>query len=307
LPSLKDFGLQFEPQNGMNSRELLDWCKYAEEKGYGYAFRSDHLLPIPVRVADSPECWTSLGAIAASTKSIRFGTMVTPISYRNPALLAKMARTVNDISGGRLIFGLGAGWYETEYAAYGYEFPGIANRIERFEEALKIIIPMTKGEKVAFAGKHFRADVEALATRETYFLIGGRHSRIVRDAAMFADEWNIYACDRDKLIRFKKMFDAAASGRRVVASQTGVVLIAENHRALVEQVKEKLREAGIGGDPQAEIEGLRQGGTICGTPAEVASQINEIRDLGFERVYLEVADMRTKNMADLLTETLKGL
>jgi alkanesulfonate monooxygenase SsuD/methylene tetrahydromethanopterin reductase-like flavin-dependent oxidoreductase (luciferase family) len=305
LPSLGDFGLQFEPQKGMSSKELVDWCKYAERKGYGYAFRSDHFLPIPMGVADSPECWTSLGAVALSTKTIRFGPMVTPTSYRNPALLAKMARTINLLSDERLVFGLGAGWYMTEYIAYGYEFPDLSTRLEQFEEALRIIVPMTTGERVSFKGRYFRAEVEALPRTKIRFLIGGKHPRVIKAAAEYADEWNIYGSTLDKIQRCKKVLDSASGNRTLKVSNTGEVIIAENRRSLIEYVRNWQRDSGISGDPEAEIRGLEQGGTFCGTPEEVVSQINERRDLGVDRFYLEVADMRTETMADLLTETLK--
>jgi alkanesulfonate monooxygenase SsuD/methylene tetrahydromethanopterin reductase-like flavin-dependent oxidoreductase (luciferase family) len=305
LPGLKDLGLQFEPQKGMSSKELVEWCKYAERKGYGYAFRSDHFLPIPIGVADSPECWTSLGAIAASTTSIRFGTMVTPTSYRNPALLAKMARTINLLSDGRLVFGLGAGWYMTEYLAYGYEFPDLSRRLEQFEEALSIIVPMVTGERVSFKGKYYKAEVEALPRTGIYFLIGGKHPRVINAAAKYADEWNIYGSTLDKILRCKRLLDSASGGRTVKISNTGEVIIAENRRSLIEYVRSWLIESGLGGSPEAEIEGLRQRGMFCGTPEEVVSQINERRDLGVDRFYFEVADLRTRSMADLFTDTLK--
>ena len=302
-----DFGLQFEPQKGMSSKELVDWCRYAERKGYGLAFRSDHFLPIPMGVADSAECWTSLGAIAGSTETIRFGPMVTPTSYRNPALLAKMARTINILSKERLVFGLGAGWYGTEYHAYGYEFPDVPTRLEQFEEALQIIIPMTTGDPVSFKGKYYRAEVEALPRTKVYYLIGGRHPRVIEAAAKYAHEWNIYGSTLGKVRRCKGLLDSASGGRTVIVSNTGEVIIAENRHSLIEYIRNWLKESGIEGDPEAEIENLRRGGTFCGTPEEVVSQINERKDLGVNRFYLEVADMKTKVMADLLTETLKGI
>lgn len=291
----------------MSVKELIDWSNYAERRGYGYAFRSDHFLPIPIGVADSAECWTSLGAIAVTTKTIRFGTMVTPTSYRNPALLAKMARTVNILSEERLIFGLGAGWYATEYSAYGYEFPDISIRLEQFEEALQIIVPMATGERVSVNGKYFKAEVEALPRTKIYFLIGGKHSRVIRAAAKYADELNIYGSTLDKIQRSKTALDSASSGKKVLISNTGEMIIAENKRSLMETIKSRLKESGISGDPEAEIEGLKQGGTFCGTPEEIVSQINERKDIGVDRFYLEVTDMRTEVMADLLTETLKGI
>jgi alkanesulfonate monooxygenase SsuD/methylene tetrahydromethanopterin reductase-like flavin-dependent oxidoreductase (luciferase family) len=307
LSILGDFGLQFEPQKGMSTKELVDWCGYAERKGYGYAFRSDHFLPIPMGVADSAECWTSLGAVGATTRTIHFGTMVTPISYRNPALLAKMARTIDLLSDGRLVFGLGAGWYEAEYLAYGYEFPDVATRLEQFEEALKIIVPMTMGDRVSFKGKYFKAEAEPLPRTRVSFLIGGRHPRVVRAAAKYADEWNIYGSSIGKIQRCKRLLDTSSGARTVKVSNTGEVLIAENRRSLIEHIRNWLKESGQAGDPETRIEDLRKGGTFCGTPEEVVSQINERRDIGVDRFYLEVADMGTKTMADLLTETLKGV
>jgi len=293
----------------MTSKGMVEWCKYAESKGFGYVFRSDHYLPIPTGVADSPECWTSLGAAAVITKAIRFGTMVTPTSYRNPALLGKMARTVNSLADGRLMFGLGAGWFEREYLAYGYPYPDAKSRIDQFEEALQIIMPMVNGERVSFKGKHYSAELEALPKVPTHFLIGGRHPRVIRDAARLADEWNIYACPIPKFKRCKKVLDSAldASGRHVVTSHTGVVMIAEDRRALLERVKNGLRKQGINGDPEAEIQGMVAGGNLCGTPAEVNEQIKERMELGVDRFYLEPAEMQTTEMADLLAATLKGL
>lgn len=289
----------------MSSKELVEWCRYAERKGFGYAFRSDHFLSIPAGETDSPECWTSLGAIAASTRKIRFGTMVTPTSYRNPALLAKMARTINSLSNGRLMFGLGAGWYEREYRAYGYPFPDLSTRIEQFKEALGIIIPMTVGEKVLFTGKYFNANVEALQKSKIHVIIGGRPPEVVEQAARLADEWNIYACTIDRYLQCKRVFDSALSDRRVVVSHTGPVVIAENKRGLVKHVEGRLRETGGNGSPDTEIEKMKKRGILCGTPGEIVSQINKKKELGVDRFYLEVDEMKTKEMANLLTDTLK--
>jgi len=285
----------------------VNWCRYAERKGYGYVFRSDHFLPIPAGVADSAECWTSLAAVAAGTTTIRFGPMVTPISYRNPALLAKMARTVNIQSNERLVLGLGAGWYEREYLAYGYEFPGVSARLDQFEEALQIIVPMTLGERVSFKGRYFRAEVEALPRTKLEFLIGGRHTRVIKAAAKYADEWNIYGSTIGKIRSLKRVLDSAVGERKVAISNTAAVLIAEDKRSLLDLVRNRLKESEINRDPEAEVEALRRRGNFCGTPEEVVSQIGERTDVGVGRFYLEVTNTRTETMADLLTDTLKGI
>src|SRR5215472_15751261 len=113
-----------EPQLGMSMDQLVGAAKTAEDLGFGYLFRSDHILPTnDSHGIDSPECWTSLGAVAVATKRIKFGPMVTPIGFRNPALLAKMACTLHSYSQGRLQMAVGAGWYEAEYLAHGFPFP----------------------------------------------------------------------------------------------------------------------------------------------------------------------------------------
>jgi len=226
------------------------------------------------------------------------------------------------------VFGLGAGWYRDEYVAYGYEFPDFSTRLEQFEEALNIVIPMATGDRVSFEGKYFRAEVEAVPRTKIRFLIGGKHRRIISAAAKYAEEWNIYTRGHpqgeahlegestrrtpkqesvlEQIMRCKRALDSASCGRDVMVSNTGPMIIAENRRDLIECIGSWLRESGISGDPESEIEGLKQGGTFCGTPEEVVSQINERKDLGVSRFYFEVADMRTEEMADLLTETLKG-
>lgn len=150
---IKDCGLMVEPQEGMTIDELLDVASFAEKKGFGYFFRSDHLLPTSRKKGlDSPECWVTLGAIAARTRRIRFGPMVSPVGFRNPSLLARMAQTVDAMSRGRLCLGVGAGWYEDEYKAHGIEFPDLETRKRQFTEALEIIRPLTQVGRVDFRG-----------------------------------------------------------------------------------------------------------------------------------------------------------
>jgi alkanesulfonate monooxygenase SsuD/methylene tetrahydromethanopterin reductase-like flavin-dependent oxidoreductase (luciferase family) len=166
---------------------------------------------------------------------------------------------------------------------------------------------MTIGEKISFRGKYFSAEVDALPKIKTYFLIGGTHPAIIRQAAKVASEWNIYACPVEEYLKCKKILSSASSGRDIAVSQTGVVLIAESRQDLLKCVKRRLTKLGRSSNPEVEIQTLKKQGTICGTPGEVISQINERKNLGIDRFYLEVADMTTRDMADLLTETLRGV
>jgi alkanesulfonate monooxygenase SsuD/methylene tetrahydromethanopterin reductase-like flavin-dependent oxidoreductase (luciferase family) len=307
LSKLKDFGLQLEPQQGMTMQELLDWSRYAEKKGYGYVFRSDHYIPTTkTKRVESPECWSSLGAIAASTKSIKFGPMVTPVGYRSIGILAKMSNTLNSYTGGRLMLGVGAGWYQEEYRIYGYEFPDKAIRRRQLEEALGVLKPLTNGKDVKHKGEFYTVEAEAPRNLKTHILVGGRHSSAAKLAGRFADELNIYGPTADEVPRFRKLLDDNSRGKHVVISLTVPVVIGEDKRGFLSAMRYYLKLANrAGDDPEAAIVEKRKDGLICGTAEEVESQIRERKDAGIEQFYLQVVDLRTPDMADLLTDTLK--
>jgi F420-dependent oxidoreductase-like protein len=152
----------FGPDPYQMFEELKRKIRWAEQHGYTWFSVMDHLIQIPgVGQAEEPfmEGWTVLAALAAVTEKIRLATLVTSVAYRNPALLAKMAAGVDIISGGRLTFGFGAGWYYQEYGQYGYEFPERpAVRIRQMEEALKLIKLMWSEPRATFYGKYFHVE-----------------------------------------------------------------------------------------------------------------------------------------------------
>jgi probable F420-dependent oxidoreductase len=138
------------------------------------------------------ECWTFLCALAEATERVELGTLVLCSPFRNPALLAKMAHTLDEVSQGRLLLGVGAGWHKPEFDAFGYAF---AKRVDRFEEALQILNPLLKGETVAFAGTHYWAQdcvITPPGPREEGIplLIGARGPRMLRLVARYAEQWN---------------------------------------------------------------------------------------------------------------------
>ena len=174
-------------------RRMAERC---EETGYDSFFIPDHLLFRPeAEAAHGPwECWSLLAALAASTSRMEIGTLVTCAGFRNPGLLAKMAETVDEISGGRLILGLGAGWHEPEYTAFGYPFE---RRVDRLEEALHVIRPLLTTGKVDHRGEFYRLENCELRPRGPRpeglpILIGALSTgkRMLRLAAEHADQWN---------------------------------------------------------------------------------------------------------------------
>jgi probable F420-dependent oxidoreductase len=187
-----------EGSAGCRWSNLRAIARYAESVGFDSLWVADHLLfpqsglgePAPGR----RECWSIVAALAAVTSRIELGTLVVCTSFRNPALLAKMADTVDEISDGRLILGLGAGWYEPEYQAFGFPFD---HRLGRFEEALQIIHGLLHGRAIDFEGQYYRArDLElrprGLRPGGPPILIGARadRPRSLRLTAQYADYWN---------------------------------------------------------------------------------------------------------------------
>ena len=190
-----DLGVQIEPQFGFSYGDVLAVAREAERVGLRALWLSDHLfLNKDSTATNCLEAWSALAALAVDTKTIRLGTMVTSQSYRNPALLAKIAAGVDHMSNGRLEFGVGAGWKEVEYKAYGYDFPPAGTRVDQLVETLEICTRMWTEDRATFAGKHYRIENALCAPKPVQrplpIWIGGRKPRILRIAAKWAQAFN---------------------------------------------------------------------------------------------------------------------
>jgi F420-dependent oxidoreductase-like protein len=187
--------------------QLLASAQHVERTGWDGMWIADHLMPGPGFGDDDGgphhEAWTVLGALAASVPRIRIGPLVSGNTYRNPALLLKMAVTVDHISDGRLVLGIGAGWQENEHRAYGFDFGSIRSRIDRLDEACQIIRALLDQDPdaghagfVDFAGAHYALVAAPLSPRPVGplpLLVGAKgEQRTMRIAARYADEWNIW-------------------------------------------------------------------------------------------------------------------
>jgi F420-dependent oxidoreductase-like protein len=190
-----DLGVQIEPQFGFTYSDVVGIAREAETAAFRALWVSDHLFLGPDAVAtDCLEAWTLLAALAIDTKKIRIGPMVTSQSYRNPALLAKIAAGVDHMSGGRLEFGVGAGWKDVEYKAYGYEFPDAPTRVTQLEETLEICTRLWAEPKSTYRGKHYRIEDAVCSPKPLQkplpIWIGGTKPRVMRIAAKFAQWFN---------------------------------------------------------------------------------------------------------------------
>ncbi len=175
--------------------EMLARTRETEALGFDGLFLVDHFFGLKDVADPTHEAYTMLAALAPHTQNMRLGIMVSGNSYRNPALLLKQAITVDHISGGRVDFGVGAGWLEREHEAYGFPFPSARERVDRFAEALEIWDMLQGQERTTFEGKHYRLldapfEPKSLQRPRLPLLIGGSKPRMLRLVARFADIWN---------------------------------------------------------------------------------------------------------------------
>ena len=191
-----DLGVEIEPQFGFSYDSVRDIARAAHAAGFTRLWVSDHLFLNTDSVAtDCLEVWTLLAGLARDTEGIRIGPMVTAQSYRNPALLAKIAAGVDQMSGGRLEFGVGAGWKDVEYNAYGYEFPEAGIRVTQLVETLEICTRLWRDERATYQGKYYRVEEAVCSPKPKQkplpIWIGGTKPRVMRIAAKWAQWFNM--------------------------------------------------------------------------------------------------------------------
>jgi len=251
--------------------EIRQLAERAEAVGYDSVWVMDHLI-MRRNSQTSPvwEGWSLLAALAATTRRIELGTLVVATSFRNPALLAKMADTVEEISGGRLILGLGAGWYEPEYCAFGYPFDHLASR---FEEAFEIIRTLLRQGKIDHVGRYYEARDCVLLPRGPRpqgppILVGAGRERMLHLTARYADLWNgnWYRTPDDATDRLAALDRACADVGREPASL--------------------LRTAGIHFDNAAEGAGGLGGSPTLDSPAAIADWLRGFAAKGFSHVQI---------------------
>ncbi|WP_114423028.1 LLM class F420-dependent oxidoreductase [Nocardioides houyundeii] len=295
-----------EPQQGATYDDLLAVALEAERLGFGAFFRSDHYLPMGTDGLPGPtDAWTTLAGLARDTSTIRLGTLMTSATFRHPGVLAVQVAGVDQMSGGRVELGLGAGWFEEEHTAYGIPFPDTRERFDRFAEQLAVVTGLWRtplGETFTHEGEHYALrDSPALPKPVQQpgppVLIGGRGKRRTPAlAARYADEFNLpFVGLEETREQFGRVRDACESIGRDPESMTwsnALVLCVGSDEAEVER-----RAAAIGREPAE----LRENG-LAGTPEEVVDRIGTFAALGAQRVYLQVLDLADLDHLRLVAE-----
>lgn len=284
-----DIALMLEGQNGLTWPRWQKIAAAVEDLSFSGLYRSDHFTNANPPDVESLELWTSLTWLASHTKRIEFGPLVSPVSFRHPALTARMAAAVDDLSGGRLTLGLGAGWQEREHRLFGFDLLPLKERFDRFEEGLEVITRLLKSDGPAtFDGKYFQLREASLLPRPQCLggpriLIGGNgKGRTLPLVARYADEWNSIFLPPQEFIRLSNHLDE----------------LLRAHRREPRSVKRSMMTGMRFGRTKKELEGklaarnqtaeeLRKRGLIVGVGEEVKVQLAELERAGVQRVMLQ--------------------
>jgi F420-dependent oxidoreductase-like protein len=291
-----EIAIMIEGQNGLNWERWQRIAVTVESCGYAGLYRSDHFTNANPPDLDSLECWTSLTWLASHTQRIEFGPMVSPLSFRHPIFLARMAAAVDDLSGGRLSLGIGAGWQEREHINFGWDLLDKPGRFNRFEEGLEVITRLLKGDQpVNYSGNYYHLQEAILLPRPQrpggppILLGGGGEKRTLPLTAKFANEWNAPFITAEEFKRLNSLLNKLllAQGRSVtdVRRSLTVGCVFGSDSSEVEH-KVNIRTHG-----QRNVSDLRERGLVVGTAGEIAEQCRKLRDAGVQRLMLQWLDL----------------
>lgn len=293
-----------EPQQGATYDDLLAVAREAETLGFDAFFRSDHYVTMGGDGLPGPtDAWITLAGLARDTSTIRLGTLVTSATFRLPGPLAISVAGVDQMSGGRVELGLGAGWFDAEHRAYGIDFPSTPERFDRLEEQLEIVTGLwadTSGS-YSFHGQHYTLeDSPALpkpAQDTVPVIIGGKGKRRTPAlAARFASEFNIpfesVEFTRTQFGRVRAACETAGRDPESLVYSNALVLCAGRDESEIAR-----RAAAIG----REVDELRENG-LAGTPAEILDKLGTYAEAGSSRVYLQVLDLADLDHLRLVAE-----
>jgi F420-dependent oxidoreductase-like protein len=306
-----EVAIMVEGQNGLNWANWQRLARAVEDLGFAGLYRSDHYTNANPPDKDSLELWISLAWLASHTRRIEFGPLVSPVSFRHPTMTARMAAAVDDLSGGRLVLGLGAGWQEREHTNYGWDLLDMDRRFARFEEGLEVITRLLHSDvPIDYSGSFYTIKEGILLPRPSRpggppILIGGNgQRRTLPLVARYAAEWNAVYILPDEFSRLSAELD----------------VLVQQHGREPRQVRRSLMTGGVLGRDRAEVkrkveartqgkrtaEDLRQHGVIVGTPAEFREQLAVLEQSGVQRVMLQWLDLDDLVGLEALAKAMTG-
>jgi F420-dependent oxidoreductase-like protein len=293
---MMEVALMVEGQMGLNWPRWRRIAGLAEDLGFAGLYRSDHFTNPQPPDQDSLELWVSLAWLASNTRRIEFGPLVTPVSFRHPSHTARMAAAVDDLSGGRLTLGVGAGWQKREHRTFGFELLDVPERFDRFEEGLQAITRLLRSaEPVSLQGEYYQLREAILLPRPARpsgppLLVGGNgRTRTLPLAARYADEWNAVFLPAAEFAELNAYLDE---------------LLEENGRPR-QDMRRSMMAGCVFGKDAGEIEDkvrrrsqgrysaqeLRQRGLVIGTAEQILEQLVSLSEAGVQRVMLQWLDL----------------
>ena len=290
----------FWPAPAQDFKTVVDLGRHAEATGWDGIWFADHFMPnAPDTSVPWPECWTTISAVATQVPRLRLGTLVIGNTYRHPAVLAKMAATLDHISGGRVVLGLGAGWQENEHEQYGIPFFTLKERLERLDEACEVITTLFREEKSNYAGRHYTLTDASLEPKPVQaplpLLVGGGGEKVtMRIAAQWANEWNVWGTPE------------------TLAHKVGVL---RQHCADLGRDPNEIRKSAQAllfmSDDEAMLESLRERPSpmarILGTPSQLRDIVAQYEEAGVDELIvpdftLGQGDAKLRAMDRFITE-----
>jgi F420-dependent oxidoreductase-like protein len=286
-----DLALMIEGQAGLNWPRWQQMAQAAEDLGFAGLYRSDHFTNANPPDQDSLELWISLAWLASHTRRIQFGPLVSPVSFRHPVITARMAAAVDDLSGGRLQLGLGAGWQTREHANYGFDLLDVPSRMARFEEGVEVVTRLLRSDTpVSYSGMFYRLNEAILLPRPQRpggppMMIGG--GRLVLPlVARYAQEWNVTFKTPERFAALNAKLDAvlAQQGRPAAEVRRSIMtrpIYARDAAALQTRVATFNRP----------VDDLKAAGYLVGTGPELVDQLGRLAEAGVQRVMLQWIDL----------------
>ena len=267
--------LSLWPSPTLTFNEVVDLARHAEATGWDGLWYADHFMPnAPDTSAPWPEAWTTLTGVGALVPRLRLGTLVTGNTYRHPAVLAKMAATLDHMTGGRVVLGLGSGWQENEHQQYGIPFYTVRERLERLDEACAVIKALFSESKASFDGRFYQledASLEPKPVQQPLPLLigGGGEKRTLRITARHADAWNVWgdvAILRHKMeILDRHCADLGRDPKAIRRTAVALLFMSDDEKYL-----EQMRSADIAMP------------TVIGTPEEVRETLDAYASIGVD-------------------------
>lgn len=316
------FALMIEAQQGLSYAEQLAVARRAEDAGFEAMLRSDHYESFPGD-SDAPttDAWAVVAGLARDTERIGLGVLVSPVGFRAPGNLAKVVVTVDEMSGGRIEVGVGAGWHDGEHRRHGFPFPEIAERAERLEETLEILHGLWEGpDGWSFIGRHYAVEDAHLRPKPGSYpgregrpriLVGGSGTpRSYRIAARWADEFNLSSASPQVAAQKYAALggvlrDTGRDPSTLTRSAMVGTLIGRDRDEVRRREADLLAVFGESGDGEAWL-GPRRARWIHGTPDEARAAVARYAEAGAERIMLQTFLPRDLELIDLMAEALFG-